>query len=936
MKIHINKTKNFFLLFFLIILLHLKITISTPLSLCNKGTFSYTPDSSINSKTCSLPEISTEQKIYPASVNKAFFNSYEKCGVCYEMVGPFGAVKLRVVDTNDDSDDSTPFFKLGSEPSFILMNVNNADDLSQDKKVSVSFRMVSCDYSDNIKILTGENNLIGFSFACLVYNNNIPINSIRMKENGGSSFVEIKKTSDNYYYYDKGDMITYPVYLIISSITGEFVNATINTKESSSTFETSGNFYNPDKYYYDVSNLKIIKTSSTENCCSVDFSDYINIYTNGNITQKYEASTENSTITISASEKITNVKFNNSGKLYIKSKSPIRADQFISISLSIKANKICTDCLYISSYDKSSDNKISFVKENTLKTYYYLFNSLGFDGNTFIGIVLYTKNNDIEIGISDIQLMENSNAPSTEICLGNSSDWIPVVPVIPTDLIKVNLTTTNLIINTTTILTTIIPTTNISTNNTDYTYINILNISVLVNNIISVQCEPFIKLEHEAIKIIFIPNEGYNTTNFETQNCFITTSELYTNSFLCNLQDLSTITNGKYKVSSPEDNLYKITSSGTITIYNGKIIYENKKEYIPTILTDTPKIDTTIITPSEKIIIADSLNKIINKGETIKFKINPISKATYNTYGLSEIIFIDNTRSRNALYLKNCNYISSNSNQNMIDTISCGVSNNIIRGNYSTLSSGQDISIAQGKTVNLACNDSYGGSFSVDMSQTVNANISRKEKHNYTLNFKVVYYDKNLKPNDLFPYQVYLYGNRKVNNSRKLADQSKYNLYFTFPNCTMGSYMSYSNQAMNGINCNLPNFVQAGEYSKIVSNGFDVNPNQKINITFPYDFNKSENYITDNSSTPYQKESKSKSKTWIIWLVFGILLAVLVVIVIVAFVMNRKKNKMSADNSDDVNNSQNKIDNSNDSNNGKENNNNNESNNSNKSISQMT
>ena len=117
------------------------------------------------------------------------------------------------------------------------------------------------------------------------------------------------------------------------------INTTITSKESDETYECSGNFYNPDKYYYNVEDLKRVKTTSTENCCSMDYSDYSNIYTNGVINDNYEATTENSDIDTSA-DQITKVKLNNNGKLYVKSKMPIRADQFISISLSIQGNKV--------------------------------------------------------------------------------------------------------------------------------------------------------------------------------------------------------------------------------------------------------------------------------------------------------------------------------------------------------------------------------------------------------------------------------------------------------------------------------------------------------------------------------------------------------------------------------------------------------------------
>ena len=937
-----NKKQNYLLLFFLIIFIHLNLTTSTPLSLCTKGLFSYTPDSSIKSQTCSLPEISSELKIYPASVNKAFFNSYEKCGICYEMAGPFGAVKLRVVDSNEDSTDSTPFFKLGSEASFTLMNLNDTNSLDQNKQVGISFRMISCDYSDKVKILTGEDNYQGFSFGCLVYNNNIPISSVRIKENGGSSFTEIKKSSDNFYFYDKGDMISYPVELRLISITGEMINTTITSKESDETYECSGNFYNPDKYYYNVEDLKRVKTTSTENCCSMDYTDYSNIYTNGVINDNYEATTENSDIDTS-SDQITKVKLNNNGKLYVKSKMPIRADQFISISLSIQGNKVCADCLYISSYDKTIENKISIQSENTLKNYNYLFSALGVEDNTFNGFVIYTKENDIEIGISDIQITENSNAPSAEICVGGSSGWVPIVPINP-DIPKQETTNsipkestihTNNIhttevqttkISNTYINTTDIPTTYISANGTGYIYLNVKNISWIDIQLILVECEPFTKEEGKTIKLYFKSTDGNNTKDFETINCFFDEDQIsaflninrtkdLANSFACYTKNRYTIDNGKYKLDSSDDYVYKINKSDIITIRNGVITYGNNS--------NSKNEATPII--NDKLIITNSINKIVNKGEIVNFNIKPIERNIFNIYKLNEIIFLEYSQYHNALYLKNCVGNSTTTNITIVDLISCTVSNNMIKGNYSFLANGQDIEIEEGQTINLICSNSYGGSFSEDKNEIINANISRRLKQNYTINFKVDFYDLYLKPNDTFPYPVYLYGKKISNNLRILPDLSSYDLNFKFPNCTMGSYKSVLTETVDGINCNLPDFVEAGEYSHIVSNGFDVNPNQKINIIFPYDFNKSENYIKSNSNGTINyrnKDESSSSKTWIVWLVLGILVAILIAIIIIAFCLNRNKsnNKDINDTSEVANNSgANQLDNSNNSQNNNQN-----------------
>ena len=243
-----------------------------------------------------------------------------------------------------------------------------------------------------------------------------------------------------------------------------------------------------------------------------------------------------------------------------------------------------------------------------MKSYNYLFNSLNVNDNTFIGIVLFTKNNDIEIGISEITLMENSDAPNTELCLGNSSSWIPVVPT-PGQTTIVNIATTYT-----------------ETNGTQYTNINILNVTKIINKMISVQSEPFTKLENENIKILFISNDGDSTKNFETDNCFINGNNPV-NSFICYIPDSSQINNGIYKLNSPEENLYKINSKGTVSINNGNIIYENKIEPIePTSTNNKQIIESTSIFHDEKIIITDSIDKIINKVETFEFKIAPISK----------------------------------------------------------------------------------------------------------------------------------------------------------------------------------------------------------------------------------------------------------------------------------------------------------------------
>ena len=899
---------------YLIFFFLFKISSSSPLSLCTKGTFSYIKDSSINSKTCNLN--SDLSDAFPAAVNSAFFSSSEKCGICYEMVGPFGAVKIRVEDKTEDSnsDETIPHFKLGVNATFSLLGLNSTDDLSESRKISVSLRMISCGYSNNINIITGEDNYEGYVFSCLVLNSNIAISSVRMKENGGSSFIKLERNSNNYFSYDKGDLINYPINIRIGSITGEIANITLSSKESDETHESDGNFANSEGSYYTIDTLKKEKDiTEIEQCCSVDYSSFSSIYTNGELDQNYERENYNSTITISETMDIS---FSNYGKLIIKSKMPIRADQFIGVSLSLKGNKICRECLYISAYGKSTDIKIQITSIDNTKSYQYFFSNLGVESNTFNGIVLYTKGASIDISINNILLVENSNAPSTEICLGNKTDWTPIVPVPD----KEDKTTETIeTIETTSIYSTIV----INNGTEKKIEINIKNISLINSTFISIKSENFSIKKNESI----ILNFSSPYYNFQTIECLFNSNTNYTDSFNCQIPNILNVSNGDYIVQTISDNIYHINNSEKINITNGNLIYNYTPIIVPIPIptiphiphTQSPSIINTInitetIIPTQEInneiVIINSMTRSINKGDSITFQINPIETRQYNQ--IDQIILIDNnSQTKNALYLKNC---KNNIINNKTTSISCVISNNILKGNYSSLASGQNIKISDGQKINLISYISTGGVFSQDMNQTINANISRRMKNNYTLTFKITYYGQNLKPKDIFPYSVYLSGIKKLRNLLDVNYEVSYNSQIQFPNCSMGNYSSNNSQAIEGITCHLPNFIPAGTYTKLSSEGFDVNPNNKINLDFPYDFNKSENYLSKsrNSTTYYNNdEGSSSSKTWIIWVVLGILVAILAAVIIIALCVNKKR-KMNADDNN-VNNESgaNQINNSN-------------------------
>ena len=893
----------------------------TPLSLCSQGTFSYIDDSSINSNTCNLA--SGLSNTYPAAVNSAFFSSSEKCGICYEMVGPSGAIKIRIEDSTSDAndDESIPHFKLGKNAAFALLGVNNTAELNETRKISVSLRMITCDYGSNITILTGEDNYEGYSFSCIVRNSDIAVSYVRLKENGGS-FVKLERDKYNYFTYNKDDLINYPINIRIGSITGEFVNLTISSAESDETYQSDGNFKNSENSYYSIDTLKKDKDiTEVEQCCSVDYSSYSTIFSNGKFNDNYEKENYNSTVTTSSTENTLDVSFSQYGKLIIKSTSPVRADQFIAIALSLKGSKICRECLYISAYGKTADSKIQITSAGSNKNYQYTFDNLGVEDNTFNGITLYTKDKSLDINIDNIYLVENSDAPSTEICLGNKTDWVPVVPSESSDI-----TNDTEAIITTSIFSTIAVDNN--TNNTNTTEekieINIKNISLINSSFILIQTENFTIINTESIELNF----SSSSYNFKTIECYLDNNNNYTNSFKCQIPSISNISNGNYTPQISSDSAYYINKTEKIKIENGTLLYLYTPEFIPIPILTTDiivpetqfhntsnvintTVNTTTPTINNEIVIINSITKSINKGDNVTFTINPIESRYYNQ--ISQIIFIDNSsQSKNALYLKNC---KNNTVNNKTTSISCKVSNNIIKGNYTTLASGQSIKISSGQKINLISNTSSGGIFSQDINQIINANISRRLKRNYTLSFNITYYGQNLKPNDLFPYSVYMSGMKKLQNLISSNYEVNYNTNIKFPNCTMGNYSSKNSQAIEGITCNLPDFIPAGTYTKLSSEGFDVNPNNKINLDFPYDFNKSENYITSSTNgTRYYNtdDDSSSSKTWIIWVVLGVLVAVLAAVLIVAFCVNKKRNGKNDESNPNNDSGANQINNSND------------------------
>jgi hypothetical protein len=255
----------------------------------------------------------------------------------------------------------------------------------------------------------------------------------------------------------------------------------------------------------------------------------------------------------------------------------------------------------------------------------------------------------------------------------------------------------------------------------------------------------------------------------------------------------------------------------------------------------------------------------------------------------NEIIFEDTENKKIPLYFKSCKQYPINGN---ITMIRCKASNNLLRGDYSLISDGQNVLIQPGKIIKFTVKDSIGGIFT----QSFSRSFDTTEEPLISINFNILYYNSEIKPGDLFPYIVYLLGNKGISNrNRNLEEKYEYNI--SFPNCTVVSYSDEDKTAIGNISCYVPNYIPAGTYTKLQSDGFDVSPTSKINIVFTDDYNASKFDNLDNPEhKPKKSSSNSSSKILIIWIIIGLILLTTMIIISIVCISKRKgKDKNSVE-----------------------------------------
>ena len=362
--------------------------------------------------------------MFPAAPNQDFFNSPAQCGVCYEMVGPNGIIRVRVEDYCPKSES----FCSGDVSHFNVADEGASYIMGNSQSANITFRMVACDIDEKIKILTDENlNLNGYYFSFVVLNHKLAISRIEMNQDYSSIWNNLNRQENNHWvYYDMSSPLKFPLQFKIYSINGDFVNVIVDKLEANQAYTSDGNFNVPENTYFDpvTLNKKNVDSNSITKCCKNEDTSFNYIYNDGVVNSQYTNSNQNVAVITNARDSYRgtyslNAKFDNNGKLFFISNTPINAEQFKTITVTMKAAQTCDNCLYIRAHGLNNNLILGFSEVNTWKDYTFSFSSLGLVNNQFNGIIFeYNQNSaqSFEINIDKIELILDGNVQSSGLC----------------------------------------------------------------------------------------------------------------------------------------------------------------------------------------------------------------------------------------------------------------------------------------------------------------------------------------------------------------------------------------------------------------------------------------------------------------------------------------------------------------------------------------
>ena len=323
----------YYLLFFLLI--ESAYTIK-PLSQCSNAvaTF-YEPYDSGASCGFGVP------KMYGAALDDKIYKNGEKCGICYELVGPKGAVKIMV--DNYDPEDS-----MGKEdwPHFDC-HKNTFEQIADDSWgiLNVTWRMVACGHEGNIFL----NTYVGahdYYYSFVVSNHEIGLKHVYYSSNN-KDWTLLKREGDYNRWTVPGQTV-FPAYFQFESIDGEKVTTKIDELKQGYSHDTGVQFKVPDKYFDARSLNEVPKVN--EKCCKL-FDAYTQIYYDGRFYSEWgdvtEATKDYNVNCVEEGKKCIKFEFHDWNVFKFMNRFKAEVKRYNAIEFYIKSESVCKSCLNI-------------------------------------------------------------------------------------------------------------------------------------------------------------------------------------------------------------------------------------------------------------------------------------------------------------------------------------------------------------------------------------------------------------------------------------------------------------------------------------------------------------------------------------------------------------------------------------------------------------
>ena len=282
-------------------------------------------------------------KLYGAAASMYFYRNASACGVCYEAIGPKGALYFMV-----DSDNP------GSTGDYFHFDLHDNAAQKFDPGLgtyNITFRMVACEHKGNMIIKPKvESHEYYYSFT--VMNHTIGLKGVSYSYDK-KTYKVLKRTIDNCWEILGG--AKFPLYLKLQAISGEIKETVIDSLKPGFEHDSGVQFTVPKNMYFTLDDFKKIAIpEETEKCCK-QYDYFTKVYNEGKVYNMWNYSpTGNNKINLlykkckTGSKNCIAMEFTDySSYLTFYNRIPIEVKRYKAIQFYFKSAKECKNCIAI-------------------------------------------------------------------------------------------------------------------------------------------------------------------------------------------------------------------------------------------------------------------------------------------------------------------------------------------------------------------------------------------------------------------------------------------------------------------------------------------------------------------------------------------------------------------------------------------------------------